>query len=575
MSGRTGRWLLVAIAAATFLLFLPSLRNGFVDWDDNLNFTRNPYYRGLGWAQLRWMAGATVTTHWIPVTWLTLGLDYVLWGMNPAGYHLTNVVLHALNAVLFALTAYRLLERARPRSDPATLRAGAAVAALFFALHPLRVETVAWVTERRGLLSACFALVTVLTYLRMCEAAAGARWRWLAASVGAYALALLSQASVVPLPVVLLVLDAYPLGRLGPHWRAWTAADARRVWLEKLPYVALAAGAATIALAVNHAQAVSAPIASFPPAARVAMLAHALVFYIVKTFMPLALNPLYELPERVSPLAPEFAGALVAVLAVTGGLWLLRRRWPAGLALWGAYALVLVPVSGLFQTGHQLVADRYTYLSCLSWALAIGGGVCAARDAAAAGRLRAPLAAGVAGIAALWLAGLAALTLLQVEVWRNTETLWRYALELDPACALCYSQLGAELGNRGELERAVEQLEQGVALRPGDAVLHGNLGLTLFKLGRFTEAVPHTEQALAARPADVATRVRLGVALLASGRAAEGIAQLRQAVVLGPRDAGARYELARAYLTLGHRAAAREQLDVLRRLDPALARELE
>src|SRR2546426_906143 len=164
------RRLLVVSALAPLVVFAPGVGNDFVDWDDNLNFVTNPYYRGLGWSQLRWMLTATVTGHYIPVTWMTLGLDYVLWGMNPAGYHLTNLVLHALNTVAFALIAIRLLRLARPRTGETALWAGTVTAALFFSLHPLRAETVAWVTERRGLLSAFFTLVTALTYVRMATA---------------------------------------------------------------------------------------------------------------------------------------------------------------------------------------------------------------------------------------------------------------------------------------------------------------------------------------------------------------------------------------------------------------------
>jgi Flp pilus assembly protein TadD len=574
MNGAPARLSLLAIAGITFVVFIPSLSNNFVDWDDNLNFITNPYYRGLGWTQLRWMLRATVTGHWIPATWLTLGLDYRLWGMNPAGYHLTNVVLHALNAVVFTLIAFRLLRLARPRCAATTLGAGSVAAALFFALHPLRAETVAWVTERRGLLSAFFVLLTVLTYIRMCAAESAARRRWLVASVGAYALALLSKAAVVPLPLLLLVLDAYPLGRLTSQWRRWTAPATRGVWLEKLPYAVLAGIAAATALLVTHARGSAQPIESYPPSARWAMLSYGLMFYLEKTVVPLALNPLYELPERINALDLPFLASIVGAAVVTGALWLLRRRWPAGLALWTSYALILIPVSGLFQAGHQLVADRYTYLSCLPWALLLGAAVCSMLDAAASGRVRKSLAAVAAGILVVWIVSLAYLTWLQVQVWQNTETLWRYALELDPACALCHNQLGAELGNRGEVAPAAFHFEQALALRPNDAGLNGNLGLALLKARRAPEAITYLDRALQREPANTEVRVHLGVALMTIGRADEGIDQLRQATLRSPGHARARYELARAYLALGDRAAAAVQAEALRRLDPRLAAQL-
>src|SRR5256712_9151107 len=259
------RRLLVVSALVTMGVLARGVGNDFVGWDDNLSFVNNPYYRGLGWTELRWMLTATVTGHYIPVTWMTLGLDYVLWGMNPAGYHLTNLVLHALNTVLFALIAIRLLRLARPRTGETALWAGTVTAALFFSLHPLRAETVAWVTERRGLLSAFFTLVTALTYVRMAAAEGAPRRRWLAGSVGSYAMALASKAAVVPLPLVLLLMDVYPLGRPPARWRAGGAPEARAAGREKEPHALLAAGAAAVPLAGDTTRTHYLPHRAVPP----------------------------------------------------------------------------------------------------------------------------------------------------------------------------------------------------------------------------------------------------------------------------------------------------------------------
>jgi tetratricopeptide (TPR) repeat protein len=429
------------------------------------------------------------------------------------------------------------------------------------------------VTERRGLLSAFFTLLTVLTYLRA-AAEGGPRRRWLAASVGCYLMALASKAAVVPLPLVLLVLDVYPLGRLQVRWREWGTSGARAVWLEKVPYAVLAVAAAAIALAVNHTEGRSSSMGAYPPSARWAMLSYGLTFYLEKTAMPLGLSPLYEVPEHVSPLDPPFLASIIAVVLLTGALARLRRRWPAGLALWITYTLMLVPVSGLFQTGHQLVADRYSYLSCLPWSLLLGAAVCATLDAAASRRLRTPFPALVTGVVALWIGGLAATTWFQVQAWRDSETLWRYALDRDPACVLCYNQLGAVLGNRGDTAWAVHYFERALELRPHDPRLRGNLGLAFLKTGRPADAIPHFIRALELKSTDVETRVHLGVALILVNRADEATEQLRQAVGQRPDHARARFELGRAYLVRGHRAEAEEQAAILRRLDPDLANEL-
>src|SRR2546426_6408874 len=243
-----GSWLVpVLIALVTVAAFLPALQSQFVSWDDAENFLDNPYYRGLGWSQLRWM-WTTHLGHYIPLTWMTLGLDYLLWGMNPFGYHLTSLLLHAANAVVFFFVVHRILPLALPsRSERGhALAVAAGFAALVFAIHPLRVESVAWVTERRDVLSGLFYLVTILLYLRACEGEErGRRWYWLA--VATFVLALLSKSMVVNLPIVLLILDVYPLRRLGGAI-SWWSEPARRIYIEKIPFVLLAAGASAIAV---------------------------------------------------------------------------------------------------------------------------------------------------------------------------------------------------------------------------------------------------------------------------------------------------------------------------------------
>src|SRR5881396_2782205 len=235
----------LVIAFSTFAAFLPTLQNQFVSWDDDKNFLENPHYRGLGWTQLRWM-WTTHLGHYIPLTWMTLGLDYLLWGMNPLGYHLTNLLLHAANAVVFFFVVRRILTLALLGASERglALAVSAGFAALVFAIHPLRVESVAWATERRDVLSGLFYLLTILVYLRACERKERGRW-WYWLSVALFGCALLSKSMAVSLPVVLLILNIYPLGRLGGSLGWWSEA-ARRVYAEKIPFVLLAAAVSAI-----------------------------------------------------------------------------------------------------------------------------------------------------------------------------------------------------------------------------------------------------------------------------------------------------------------------------------------
>src|SRR5438034_5921073 len=360
---RQGWWLLPGlVASATLVAFLPTLGNGFVgDWDDDGNLVDNPSYRGLGWRQLRWMFTTFLLGHYIPLTWLTFGLDYVLWGMNPVGYHLTSLALHMTSSVVFYAIGVRLFAAARlAPGDGVAGKLGAAVAASLFAVHPLRVESVAWATERRDVLCGLLFLLAVLAYLRACDTPAGeGRWRqWYWAALGLGALALLAKSMAVTLPLVLLVLDVYPLGRLGGDQEGWAGPAARRVWAEKLLFRALSAGASAMALlALEHVKGIK-PIAAVGVGDRVAISVYSLAFYLWKMAAPLKLSPLYELPERIEPLSRPYLGAAAVVAAVSAAALLLRRRWPALAAVWVGYVVILLPVLGIVQHGWQCAADR-------------------------------------------------------------------------------------------------------------------------------------------------------------------------------------------------------------------------
>jgi hypothetical protein len=337
-----GRWIIpVYLALVTTAAFVGIFQNGFVNWDDGPNLVDNIHYRGLGWPQLRWMLTTFLMGHWIPLTWMTFGLDYLVWGMNPVGYHLTNLLLHIANVVTFYFVAARLLAVAHPSAKrDVGLQLGAALAALLFAVHPLRVESVAWATERRDVLCGLFYLLAILFYLRAWRGAAGGsvygrRRYW--ASLALFALALLSKSMAVSLPAVLLVLDVYPLRRLGGRGVGWFEPAARRVWLEKVPFALLSVGASVVALvALNDIKGIR-PIVALDWLERVTISLYSLAFYLGKMLVPVELSPVYELPYRIDPLAWPYLLAAGVVTAVTAGAVALRRRWLAFLAVWVSY----------------------------------------------------------------------------------------------------------------------------------------------------------------------------------------------------------------------------------------------
>jgi tetratricopeptide (TPR) repeat protein len=509
---------------------------------------------------------------------------------------------------VFCLVARRLLAAAMPAAGVPAVWMGAAAASLFFALHPLRAESVAWVTERRDVLSGLFVLLAALAYL-VAHAEGQSRTRhWLLVSVGAFALAGLAKAIVVTLPVVLLVLDVYPLRRIEARAGAWRTPEGRRLLVDKLPYLVLALFIGAMQVYAQVANRYLTTFDTLPLIDRVPVAFYSVWFYVVTTLVPVGLSPLYELPARVNPLEPRFLLASVGTLALTGAAVALRRRWPAGLAAWLAYVLMILPVSGLLHNGHQLAHDRYSYLSCLPWAVIFGAALAAGISAVRRGTVRPSVGGLAVGALALWLVGLSTLTWHQVAVWRDNDTLWRYALEADGECAICHSNLGVSLFNRRLMEPAIERFERSIALRPDRVRTQGNLGLALMASGRAAEAVPRFERVLARYPTDSETRVNLAVALLQGNRHGEAIAHLEQVLEREPRHAlaltnlgsalldrgdpaaaahhleraadikpdmpQARVGLVKTYVALGRPDAAAEQLEILRALDPSIARQI-
>src|SRR2546422_9750746 len=527
---RRGFWLVPAlIALVTFAAFLPVLQNQFVDWDDQRNFLDNHHYRGLGWTHLRWM-WTTPQGHYIPLTWMTLGLDYLLWGMNPVGYHLTSLLLHAANAVVFFFVVRRLLARALPSPSEHgyALAVSSGVAALVFAIHPLRVESVAWVTERRDVLSGLFYLVAILLYLRACERGARGRgWYWL--SVAVFGCALLSKSMVVNLPVVLLILDVYPLRRLGGAI-GWSSEPARRVYVEKIPFVLLAAAASVVAVMAQSWVNAAVPLAQLSVPGRLAVSAYGLSFYLWKMVVPVNLSPLYELPRALSLVTTPFLLSYGLVVAITAIVLALRRRVPGLPAAWVAYVVILLPVLGTFQSGSQIAADRYTYLAGPGWAILACAGLLSCSHAT---RFLIP------GCAVSLLVGFGVLTWNQVQVWHDSEKLWSHAAAIDPRSPVGQYSLGLALARQRKLTEAIEHFKTALQIKPDYPDAHTNVGAALADQGKLAEAIDYYREALQSKPDDALAHYNWGVALARQGKMEEAIGHYRQALQSKPNYAEA------------------------------------
>jgi tetratricopeptide (TPR) repeat protein len=549
------RLLPALVFAAACLAFLPALRQGFVELDDDLNFTQNPHILSFSPENLRWMLESSHVGHWQPLSWLSIALDVQLWGgVDPRGLHATNLLLHALDALLVYFLAQRLLKLGlQPAGvgesselSPTTLRLAAAAAALFWGLHPLRVESVAWATERRDVLSTAFLLLAVLAYLRM-AAAQRRGWAWLALALVAYAASLLSKAWGITLPALLLVLDVWPLRRV-------RRAGLPRIALEKIAFLALALIAAWRAAAAQEEAFAVVSLEEHGIAARLAQASYGLAFYVVKTIWPAQLSAMYLLERDFDPARGIYLASAAFVILTTLTLVLLRRRWPAGLTAWVAYAILVSPVLGLLQSGAQKVADRYTYLAAIPFALLFGAGLAVSGRKLAA-RPRAPRgwAAVLAAASVPLLAALGVASWRQTRVWRDSETLFRRVVEVEPDNYLGHHNLSIVLRRAGKLDPALEHARLSVEAHPakGNVDARLNLGQLERMRGREDEALAEFARALEIEPAHAGTLAQMESWHLGRGDPAGAIALYERAIQAEPRSIDGYRRLAELYAAHG------------------------
>ncbi len=496
------RWLTLALlVAATILAFAGTLRNGWLLVDDPLYVTRNPHVaRGLTLDGLLWFLREPHGENWHPLTSWSHMLDVQLFGLAPAGHHAMSLALHALNAALLACVLFGL--------TGAWWRS--LLVAAFFALHPLRVESVAWVAERKDVLSALFFLLAIAAYRRWVSRPTGGRYSMVVIALG---LGLMAKPMLVTLPAVLVLLDVWPLGRLAGSRRSSAAADAAParslsgLVAEKWPLFALAAASAVLTFLVQRRTGAVAPVDAFPIGGR---LANALVSYwryVGKTLWPSGLTPHYAY-GAASVAAAFVAGVAIVVVTV---LVLRGSRSRPYLAVgWLWYVGMLVPVIGLVQVGGQAYADRYTYLPVIGLAIAAVWGVA---DVVAPSRLWRTVASALALCA---LVTLAVATARQVALWRDSRTLFAHTLAVEPDNRFAHRWLGEALLQAGERREAVPHLERSLSLPLG-----------------YEDGL---RRALAANPADLETRRMLAMTLAREDRVEEAIQEYGRILARSPDD---------------------------------------
>lgn len=504
----------LVLVAVTIVVLRPVLDNGFVNWGDNADLVENDGYRGFGPHNLLSMFKFRMG-HFQPLAWLTFAIDHAFWGMNPRGYHLSSLLWHAA-AVVAAYFLIRRLVRLGLDGPGSVERPGAAwiaaLAALVFALHPLRVEAIAWATERRGPLSGVFFFLSILFYLRHAERAAELgdfvrvpRQFDRRVSILFFFCSLMAKEFGFTLPLILLILDMYPLRRIR-GLAGWLRPQARPIWREKLPFFALMAVWVLIAVAASKQSNVAVSLDDYGPLQRVAQAFFALVFYVGKTGWPTGLSPLYSIPVRLDPFEARYVLSAVAVVVGTVAVLLLRRRLPALLTTWVVCAVLVAPVLGLAQTGRQFAADRYTYLPAVAVSALVCGAImhASSRVADAAVRRVDLVAATVVLLAVSAMLGRASAA--QVRVWKDSMALWQHAISANPQCPVAHHNLAVVFGEAQRYSEAVEEFRRALELNPKYVEALCNWGVMLAMQGWTYQAEEKFEAALRLDPQDATAK---------------------------------------------------------------------
>jgi tetratricopeptide (TPR) repeat protein len=550
------------VAAVTFLVFSGALRHDFLNYDDDTYVTSNPSIRSLSWESSIELFTESRFRSYTPLTFLSHGVDHLIWGMSPAGHHLTNLLLHSANAVwVFLLTMSLLAVRsARPATaDSGALSSlslgvswpvlvGSAGAALAFSLHPAKVEAAAWVSDRKDLLMTFFLLPSILAYMRFSlESGRELRRRWYLVSLVCFLCAVLSKSVAVAAPLGLFVLD------LLLYRPALLRKNLGRIVLAKIPFVlpgVILAGAAVLA-ATGHET--TEFVAEMSPYEKALFPLYTLLFYPVKMLLPLGLTPIYAPPSAVTLTAfavMALALTALALIALRGGRVVLSSAWLF-------YVVMILPtiLGALSSTGMQAWADRYAYFPTISLFVLFGGVLqWVILRSSRRGRLRDGRFVVIGVILILGLLGF--MSVRQLQWWRDSETLWRYVTEVTPDLHLGYNNLGGLYADRGDYEGAIQLYKKALGVRPAFVNAHNNLGLAYFALGRIEEAVAAHRTALTFDSTYVEAYTSLGNVMLSRGDLTGAADLYRRALSIDSLSAKAYYNLGIVNYRLGQNEGA-------------------
>jgi len=547
---------LLFIFAAIVLFYLPVLKNEFVNWDDSLVIVQNPHIRSIQWGSIQWMFTTFHNGHWMPLTWFSFTLNYVMLGPSPIAFHFTNVLLHALNAMLVFLVTVRLLHLADIK-HPNVEKMGcgyfavscALLTAIVFGVHPLRVESVAWATERKDVLYAFFYLLGVFIYLGRSRTQRRDSKR-LAFCFALFLCAVMSKSMAMTFPAVLLLLDVWPLRRFS-----------KTSLVEKILFFIVTLFAGIMAVIASKVGAFS-TVNDVNVYYRLINPIFAIAFYIWKTWFPFNLSPIY-------PFSHDFDGlfyarnalALLMFLFVTWFCVKERIRRPYCGIAWMFYVVTLLPVLGMFQVGNQAAADRYTYLAGLGVILP-----CAVVFTLALSNRRFWMTLSVLIISI----GLGCGTVKQISVWSTSQTLWEQVVRIYPyQSSFAHGNLGATYQAAGRNQEAFREFKRSIAINPPRAMSYNGLGVLLFQMGKNEEAIQYFKYANTLEPQYLSPHLNLWRGYEQMGMKKEALAEMLEIVRLEPNVPDYYFKLGLSYKVLQDISNARAAFEKAGAMDPA------
>lgn len=534
------------VAGITFLVYLPALRNGFVGaWDDNVYVYNNQAIQSLSLEFFKWVFTSEAIGLWHPMTMFSLAVDYAGYGLNPWGYHLTNNIFHTLNTLLVFILVFRLVEQVYPdenRFDKKAFIAGA-VTALLFGIHPLHVESVAWISERKDVLCAFFYLLSLLAYLKYVSSPDSKKPLFYIISLILFIAALMSKPMAVSLPLVLLILDFYPLGRLSIDRKYM---NIKPILIEKLPFFIFSFVVALATLWASQVGGALRTSTEYPLMGRVFGAIYAYIFYLTKMILPNNLAPFYPHPTMVGigPFIIKYLGSLIIFMMITFFSIRSFKRNRFFLVAWLYYVVTLVPVIGIIQVGGQIAADRYTYLPGLGPFLLIGLGVAYLYEIYDHRKL-------LIIFASFFLLWMSKMTVTQINIWKDPVTLWSHEMKMFPSVYISYNNRGNAYKEAGEFQKAIKDYDEAIKLNPKEPLLYVNRGVAYSYLGKHQEGTIDLNEAIKLNPKYLLAYYNRGALFQESGDFKQAIKDYGKVIELNPKHAEAYYNRGMAYDSLG------------------------